>query len=142
MYDLMNPQRPDADLLTGGQPSERDLRRLVSSGLKCVIDLRVPGEHTAFDEGALCAELGLNYAVIPIDGSQDLTHDNAKRLAAAVDATKGPTLVHCGSGNRVGGLYALFAAWELGMEADDAIAFGKSRGLTALEPKLRQMLQG
>ncbi|MFT4627274.1 MAG: hypothetical protein ACI8PZ_005956 [Myxococcota bacterium] len=141
MYDLMNPQRPEADLLVGGQPSVQDLERLAASGLKCVIDLRVPGEHTAFDEPATCARLGVKHSVIAVDGPGDLTIDNARRLVEAVAAAKGPTLAHCGSGNRVGGLFTLHAASALGMGEDDAIAYGKARGLSALEPRLRQMLR-
>lgn len=141
MYDLMNPQRPAPDLMTGGQPSEADLRTLAAGGLARVVDLRMPGEHTAFDEAALCAELGVSRVVVAVNGPGGLTRANADAMVAAAAEAGGPVLVHCGSGNRVGGLYALHAAWTLGLPVDDAIAYGRARGLTALEPRVRQLLQ-
>ena len=48
----------------------------------------------------------------------------------AVEATEGPVLVHCGSSNRAGGLWAAYLARERGFTIDDAIARGREAGLS------------
>ncbi len=49
-------------------------------------------------------------------------------------------LVHCASGNRVGALFALRAAWLDGKEKDLALKIGRERGLTSLEKTVSEML--
>jgi uncharacterized protein (TIGR01244 family) len=132
---------PAPDLITGGQPTADDFKTLAAAGLKHVINLRPTVEDPGFDEAALAAKLGMRYTLIPIAGAGDLTEDNAKKLDAAMAATPGqPTLVHCASSNRVGGLLAVRAARCQGKSNEDALAFGRAGGLTKMEPQVAQIL--
>ncbi len=63
-----------------------------------------------------------------------------RALDAALSAAGTPVLVHCGSGNRVGALFALRAAWLQGVAPAEAVALGKAAGMTALEPAIRGIL--
>ncbi|MDR5880476.1 hypothetical protein [Caballeronia sp. LZ032] len=51
-----------------------------------------------------------------------------------------PVIVHCGSGNRVGALFALRAAWVKGVDVPKAIEIGRQHGLTKLEDDVRRIL--
>lgn len=132
---------PSPDLITGGQPTADDFGTMAAAGLKHVINLRPENEDAGFDEAALAAKLGLRYTLIPVAGAGDLTEENARKLDAALAAAPGqPTIVHCASSNRVGGLFALREAWVKGKSNEDALAYGRAAGLKKMEPMVEQIL--
>lgn len=142
VYDLNNPQTPVLGVMTGGQPSENDLVQLHQQGYGTVINLRVPGEFDEYDEAKLVEELGMTYISLPIDVQGGLTTANAAMLDQLLSEADGPSLVHCGSGDRVGALYAINAFHENGLPLEDAIAVGKTAGLNRLEGAVRTALSG
>lgn len=127
-------------LLTGSQPSAADLAALKAAGVTTVINLRGTGEDAGYDEAAEAARLGLTYVTIPIAGGADITAANAAKLDQALRASNGTTLVHCASGNRAGALLALRSAAS-GQSVEEAVAFGKTAGMTSLESVVRERLQ-
>lgn len=132
---------PEEGYLAGGQPTAEQLRAAAAKGLQRVIDLRPESEDHGFDETDVNAHSGLAYAILPIAGPQDLTRDNAQRLDQLLaEAGEETTLVHCASGNRVGALMALRAAWLQGQPVPAALALGKRWGLTRMEPLVAQLL--
>lgn len=139
--EIPNLLQPSDQLLTGGFVSPEALLQVKAAGITHIIDMLPAHEHGGFDEAAMAEELGLFYAHLPILGGQDLNRDNAEALdqllAAAGDAT---VLVHCMSGNRVGALFALRAAWIQGMSVEQALTEGRRHGLTKLEPLVVQLL--
>lgn len=137
--DMKAASELSPELITGGQPSRADLEKLKAAGVTTVINLRAASEDAGYDEAAAAKALGLNYVSIPIAGAGDITAGNAAKLDAALRAADGKTLLHCASGNRVGALLALRAA-AAGQSAEDAIAFGKSAGMTSLEQAVRTQL--
>lgn len=139
---LPNMREPQPHRIVSGAISAADLGRLRAAGVKHLIDLRSAEEIQGFDEGAIAAGLGLDYHSIPIKAAQSLTRENVARLDELLKkAGDEPTLVHCGSGNRVGALIALRAAWMNGRSTEVAIAEGKTWGLTSLEPAVRGLLE-
>jgi len=139
--EMKNPKWLGATMTTGGQPSQKDLHTFKDAGYTTVINLRLPGERTGveipaleknfnFDEAALTQSLGMNYVSLPIAGTDGLTRENAERLAAILDQADGPVLLHCASGNRVGGLLALIAFYVENKPADEAMAIGLAAGMT------------
>lgn len=141
---LPNQCCPAARLLCGGQPSEAQLADFAAANPHgCVVNLRPAAETTGWDEGAIARRLGLAYVHIPVAGPQDLTPANAKALASALDAhADAALLIHCASGQRVAALLALKAAWVDGQSARQAMATGKSAGLSALQPYVKARLSG
>lgn len=127
------------ELITGSQPSQADLEKLKAAGVTTVINLRAASESAGFDEAAASAALGLRYVNIPIAGAGDITAENAAKLDAALRDAGGKTLLHCASSNRVGALLALRAA-SAGQSTEEAVAFGKSAGMTSLEQAVRTQL--
>jgi uncharacterized protein (TIGR01244 family) len=139
---IPNARAPLAGVLAGGQPTAEQLRKAAAADYRTVIDIRLPGEDGALDgEAALVESLGMRYVHIPVAGGDDLTLENVTRLDAELDRDgAGPILFHCASGNRVGALLALRAAWLEGVEPEEALALGKEAGLTRLEPRTRELL--
>lgn len=139
---LPNARIPESGMLTGGQPTAAQLEQAAAAGFRTVINLRADGEDGELaGEAAIVADLGMRYVRIPMSGPADLTEANARLLAETLDAEgAGPILFHCASGNRVGALLALKAAVVDGVPAEQALALGKTAGLTRLEARTREML--
>jgi uncharacterized protein (TIGR01244 family) len=133
-------RQPRPGLLTGGQPDAAAWPLAATAGVTTVITLRAGGELGGRDEAAEVAAAGLDYMQLPVDGAADITVGNAARLWGMIEAARGTVLVHCGSGNRVGALLALAAASEGGMSPVEALAYGRSAGLTSAEPRVRELL--
>lgn len=127
-------------LYVGGQPDEPQLRALAAQGVTTVIDLRGADEDRGLAEADLVHALGLRYVSLPIAGAEGITAANAAALQRALDASTGPVLLHCASGNRVGALTALMAHAR-GADEAAALAEGRAAGLGSLEPAVRQQLQ-
>jgi uncharacterized protein (TIGR01244 family) len=134
-------QRPEPNLAVAGQPSTEQLAQLKQDGFHTVVNLRPASEQTGFDEQAEAGRLGLGYFHIPIADAHALTREAVAALDEVLQAPENlPVLVHCGSGNRVGALFALRAAWLEGASVPDAIETGRMHGLTKLEDDVRRIL--
>ncbi len=138
--EIFNFRAPEEKVLSSGQPTVSQLGIAARSGVKHVINLRAPGEQDEFDEAEVVESLGMEYYSIPVAGGAGVTPENAASLQALLERFEGePVLVHCASGNRVGGLMAL-SAFADGANADSAIAEGQRWGLTSenLEAAVRR----
>ena len=133
---LMSP-RPG--LYTAGQPGAEDWSALAAAGVRTVVDLRAPGELQGRDERAEVEAAGLRYVRIPVAGASAIDADKAAQLSALLSGADGAVLVHCASGNRVGGLLAVAMA-QSGMGEDQALAIGRNAGMTSTEARARQVI--
>lgn len=139
--ELPNPQIVGSSVITGGQPTERDLERLRDTGVTTVITLRRDDEDSGFDEKTVVETLGMTYVSLPVSMSDGLDVETATALRTILDNSDGAALVHCGSGNRVGALYAI-GAYEIdGVSLEQALEIGRTAGMTRLEPRIREMLE-
>lgn len=136
---LRNGKAPLEGILTGGQPTPEQLATIAGLGYETVINLRGVDESGSTDSAAV-ESLGMTYVSIPISGAGDLSEENARKLAAALEASGRPAVVHCASGNRVGALIALKAFYVDEMSAEEALALGQASGVTRLEPVVKQKL--
>lgn len=135
---LPNAKQPEEGLLLGGQPTVEQLEQAREAGFKTVINMRGLDEPgVAKDE---VEALGMTYVAIPVAGQAGISEENAQALATALEEAEGPVIVHCGSGNRVGAIFAAKAYFLDGMTADEAVAVGLEYGMTRLEPVVRAML--
>lgn len=130
---------PFADVYTAGQPAAGDWPVLAARGIVMVVDLRTPQELPERDEATEVAAASLAYRRLPIAGADDLTLHNADALAAILQASNGPVLVHCASANRAGGLLALMAARQ-GMGPEQALELGRNAGMRSTEGRVREVL--
>jgi uncharacterized protein (TIGR01244 family) len=127
-------------IYTGGRVTEADMPRLKQAGVRRIIDLSVDAETPDFDEAAVAAASGLGYANLPFANADALSRENVQAFDALLGSGDAPVLVHCGSGNRVGAMAALRAAWIDGKSTEEAIAIGRAWGLKGLEAEVRARL--
>lgn len=140
---VQNFSRIQPNIAVSGQPNEENLKKATESGYKTIINLR-PREEWPFDEESLVKDLGMNYVLIPISTPESLTFEKAKELQAILhERSAYPVLIHCGSSNRVGALYALYENLEKRVPADKAIEIGKRAGMTSptLEERVRFLIE-
>lgn len=138
--DMPNARTVAEGLISAGQPSVAQLKSAAEAGVKTIVNLCVPGE-CGWDEAATVKQLGMRYIAIPVCGATDVTEANAKKLHEVVEEKRNyPMVIHCGSGNRVGALFALKAFHAEGCDPEKAIEKGRLAGLTMLEPHVRQCL--
>ena len=123
---------------TAGQPDEASFRVFAEMGYAAVIDLRTEGEDRGLDEPAVVDALGMDYINLPV-GRDGVTFANAKALEDAIASYDAPVLVHCGSANRVGALFAL-SEYAKSKDLEKALEAGRAAGLTGMEGTVRKVL--
>lgn len=132
--------RPRDGLVVAGQPATGDWAALAASGIRTVINLRPQAELQGRDERAEVAAAGMRYVELPVSGPADITQENAEALSRLLAQADGPVLVHCASGNRVGGLLAVAMA-QSGMPVSAALDFGRSAGMKSIEGRTREVIE-
>lgn len=138
--EIPNARQPMADVTTGGKPSEAQLRQAKELGYRSVISLLPEADMPG--EADTVRSLGMNFVSIPIADASALTEENARRLAAAMDAHGAkPLLLHCGTGNRAGALLAMKAFYVESATPAEALELGTRAGLTSLRPQVEAKLQ-
>lgn len=129
-------------VVTGGQPDREALEVAQRAGYRTVVSLRVDDEAGSEGEAELVDDLGMRFVSIPVDGAEGLTRENVQAMHDVLsDPDARPMILHCGSGNRVGALVALRAAWLAGATPAEALELGRQAGLTRLEPTVRTLLE-
>jgi uncharacterized protein (TIGR01244 family) len=128
-----------ADVWTAGQPDAKQLREARAAGLKSVISLCPAGE-CGWNEKLEAESLGLRHLSLPVGAACDLSEEASRRLHDLLETCEKPVLVHCGSSNRVGALFALRAFYVHGLAPEDAVARGRAAGLAGLETAVRAMI--
>ncbi len=128
-------------MLVGGRPDPKHLKQAKSAGYTTIINLQANGEAGVEKEIGLAQTLGLTYVSIPVAGAKGMTKENVVALDQAIHSAKGSIVLHCASGNRVGGLIALRAKWLKGKTSPESLREGISAGLTSLQPVVSNLLE-
>ena len=69
-----------------------------------------------------------------------ISEDQIEAFDKAMKSAPRPILLHCGSGNRVSGLYAVWLAKRKGIPADEAFRMGEKAGMTQIQPVVKELL--
>ncbi len=139
--DIDGAHTPEPNRMITGQPTPAELVAAERAGVQHVVNARDIGEFEAWDESELVDSLAMTYHRVPIGSTDDLDREAVAafdRILAEIGDD--PALLHCASGNRIGALYALRAAWIKGEDAESAVEIGKTHGLTSLESAVREKL--
>ncbi len=122
----------DGKIVFSGQPTEDEIRTFAKLGGKVVISTRTESEmeDLDFDEAALCEELGLVYANIPVSSSKLTAAEPFALTLLLSEHPDQPILMHCGSGSRAAGLYGLHLVQSKAMTADAALDHALNLGLS------------
>ncbi len=114
-------------LAVGGQPSPEALTRLGEMGFKTIVNLRTRREGALEEEEALRA-LGLDYVWVPVRSSTLSLADVEAVEQVLSDPERAPVLLHCGSSDRVGAVWAVIQV-RAGRTLEEAEAAGRAAGL-------------
>ena len=137
---LPRGRAPLPGLVTGGEPSQAQLEAIAAEGFRTVINLRTEEEPTEIAAEDV-RNLGMRYVHIPVEGADGMTLENVDLLDRVLDDEEAyPVVLYCGSGNRVGGLLALRAAWMEHRTPEEALELGIDAGLTRLQPVVKETL--
>lgn len=124
-----NPQQPLPNLATAGQPGRSHFEALKAAGVQVVVDIRDPMEPRPLDEPETVRKLGMEYVNIPVLQGM-LDDEMLDRTLAELRRNAGrPTLLHCASANRVGGVLIPYFILDQGMSEDDAVEAAMKIGL-------------
>lgn len=124
---IYNYRQVSDQVITGGQPTEQDLRAAAAEGVRTVINLAPVNPQTAlFDEASLVASLGMAYHHIPVVWAAPTAGDFAafEQLLSALPPQK--MLIHCAANFRATAFYSLYALKRLGWSEAQADAFRTS----------------
>lgn len=121
------------NVLTGGQPTAKQLADLKRAGGAIVLDIRDPMEPRPFDEPAEAAALGLEYVNVPISPGATSDEKMERILETLRRAEEQPVFFHCGSGNRVGGAMIAHLMLDHGMGQEQAVTEAMRIGLRSPE---------
>lgn len=137
-------QKATSQHYSAGQPTAEQYAEFANHGVRHVVDLRPPQEaaRAGLNNAADVSAAGMAYYHIPIAGGEDLTREHVAALDTILQRIGDePALLHCASGNRVGAMLALHAAWYQGQDVDAALEIGRAYGLTSLEPFVTEAIK-
>jgi len=129
-----NPEIPNFHQVTdliyrGGQPTDEGWKSLAKLGIKTVIDLRRPGEHSTELEEKAVKAAGMRYVNIPMEGIVAPPEEKITQALSLLRAGK-PVFVHCRQGrDRTGTVIACYRIAHQGWQNQRALKEAKSHGM-------------
>lgn len=132
MAGIRNFSRVDATVGCGGAVDPSAMAGLKKEGFVSVINLRMANEPGAdVDAGKAAAQAaGLKYIHLPFNVAMPDSKVVDAFLAAVADKSNQPVFIHCGSANRVGGVWMIKRALQDGWTVEKAQAEGEAIGLS------------
>ncbi len=128
------------DVLIGGQPSVAALETLAAQGYKTIVSTRAEGEID-WDEQAKAESLGMTFVRIPMPSPvTEITDDQVALLDDVLSGGVGPVVLHCGSGNRVSGLWAAWLVADRGLAPGEALRLAQLAGMGSVRPVVERRL--
>lgn len=136
----MKNARKYEDLLFGGQPSAEALEQLAKEGYKTVLSTRGEGEID-WDEKAKVESLGMKFVQVPMGQPlTEITNEHYTKFDEAMKSSERPMVLHCGSGNRVAGLWGVWLVERKQLKAEDALRLAEQAGMTKVRPLVEERL--
>lgn len=128
---IRNYSRVDATVGCGGAVDPAAMTALKQEGYVSVINLRLASEEGAnVDAGRAAAKAaGLKYIHLPFNAAMPDSKVVDSFLAAVGDKTNQPVFIHCGSANRVGGVWMIKRVLKDGWPIDRARTEAEAIGL-------------
>jgi uncharacterized protein (TIGR01244 family) len=127
---VRNYSKVDATVGCAGATDASAMKALKGEGYVSVINLRMPTEQGADVEAGRAAaqSAGLKYFHFPFNTATPDAAVVSKFLATVADTSNQPVFIHCGSANRVGGMWmikrVLQDKWAMDKAREEAEAIG------------------
>ena len=130
---LPNAAEPVPGWVSGGQPTEQQLKAFKAAGGEVVLDNRDPMEPRPFDEPAAVRAAGLEYHTLPIVHGA-VTRETMQRMHEMLRRLNGrKALLHCSSGNRTSAALIPYLMLDKEMTEEDAVEAAMRGGLRSAE---------
>jgi uncharacterized protein (TIGR01244 family) len=133
MPGIRNYSRVDATVGCGGAVDPAAMAALKKEGYVSVINLRQASEAGAdIDAGRAAAQAaGLKYIHLPFNVAAPDSKVVDSFLASVADKSNQPVFIHCGSANRVGGMWMIKRVLQDGWAVDRAKTEAEAIGLSS-----------
>jgi uncharacterized protein (TIGR01244 family) len=133
--DLPNLHRPQFNIMTAGQPTNEGFYRLSQSGVRTVINV-LPDAECVSNEAAVVVGNNMIYQHFPFELS-DFRRETFEQFGDLLYGVPKPVLIHCSTGNHVGGLWLGYRVLVENVPIPIAIEEARMIGMKpALENKL------
>ncbi len=116
------------NLFFAGQFSAEDIESIKAARVGRVITLRTEGEID-WDEEAAIRGAGIEFIEVPFRSPESLTDDVFDQIRELLSDRSETTLFHCGSANRVGGVWLPHRVLDQGVPLEQALAEAREIGL-------------
>ena len=128
---VRNYSKVDATVGCAGATDPSAMKALKGEGYVSVVNLRMPTEQGAdIEAGRAAAEsAGLKYFHFPFNTATPDASVVTKFLATVADKSNQPVFIHCGSANRVGGMWMIKRVLQDKWPIDQARAEAEAIGL-------------
>lgn len=137
--DIVNYTRAAPYVGTAGKLNGNGVAEAQQLGFNLIIDLRKPDEEGVTEEVADAARLGIAYENVPLEKDATAWDQVARVEELLADKSNYPVLLHCGSANRAGAVWALLRTRQ-GVPDLIAIEEGRAVGLKSREAQVRELL--
>ena len=133
MPGIRNYSRVDATVGCGGATDPSAMAALKKEGFVSVINLRLATERGANVEAGRAAALaaGLKYIHLPFNAASPDPKVVDSFLATVADRGNQPVFIHCGSTNRVGGVWMIKRALQGKWPVERALVEAQAIGLNS-----------
>ena len=119
-------------LSLAGQPQRGDLARIKARGIQRIVTLRQATELD-WDQAAAVKEVGLELIKVPFRAPHTLTDDVFDKIRKLLRETATtPTLLHCGSADRVGAVWLAFRVLDQKVPLPTALVEARQIGLATM----------
>lgn len=137
MAGIRNYSRVDATVGCGGAVDPAAMTGLKGEGYVSIINLRLPTEEGANvdAERAAAQAVGIKYIHLPFNAAAPDPKVVDRFLAAVADKSNQPVFIHCGSANRVGGVWMIKRVLQDKWGIDRAMTEAEAIGLTSADLK-------
>jgi protein tyrosine phosphatase (PTP) superfamily phosphohydrolase (DUF442 family) len=126
--ELPNFQQPKHLIYTAGQPSDAGFRKLQSMGIKVVVNV-LPKEECLAEQQSEVTEHQMLYINLPFD-PRNFNRETIERFSRILYAQrKQKILIHCSTGNHVGGLWFAYRVLIEGAPLGVALKEGRAIGM-------------
>ena len=142
MPGIRNYSRVDATIGCGGATDPAAIAGLKGEGYISIINLRLPTEEGANvdAERASAQAASMKYIGLPFNVAAPDSKVVDAFLAAVADKSNQPVYIHCGSANRVGGMWMIKRVLQDKWAIDRATTEAEAIGLTS--PDLKKFVAG
>lgn len=129
---VRNMTKAEPTIACAGATDASAIPEIAKAGYKSIVNLRLASEPGAnIDEGrAAAAKAGMHYIHLPFEVARPDESVIDRFIAAVTDTGSQPVFVHCGSANRVAGLWmikrAVVDGWDSAKAESEARAIGLS----------------